>query len=119
MMNLTSLQLFLPAEFIGLIAEFSPFTIPPLIYFLSNICLFRAAEMNNGCLLFEVYFCFGTGMCEFMFSQGLNSALAGRLPLLYLDFKVFNLQQLVLTQLVVALDVVAVGRDGSHLGDLH
>lgn len=53
-----------------------------------------------------------------MFSQGQNSILAACLSLLYLDYKVFNLQQLVLTPHAVELDVVAVGQDGTHLGDL-
>ena len=52
----------------------------------------------------------------------LNSALAGFLSLWYLDHKVFNLHQVVLTQRalgLVGLDVAAVGQDGTHQGDLH
>lgn len=49
-------------------------------------------------------------MWDFFFSQGLNSRLAACLPLLYLDYKVVHLHQLVLTQHAGGSDVVAVGQ---------
>lgn len=57
-------------------------------------------------------------MWEFLLAQGLNSILAGCLPLLYLDYNVFNLPQLVLTLHAVEWDVVVMVQDGTHLGDL-
>lgn len=55
-------------------------------------------------------------MWDFSFSQGLNLILAARLPLLYLDYKVVNLHQLVLTQHAGGSDVVAVGQRRSSSG---
>lgn len=103
-----------------IVAKFSSFTISLQIAFFL-ICLFHTNCSNNKQWLFtsgSLFLFWYRQMWEFVFSQGLNSILAGCLPLLYLDYKVFNLHQLVSTQHVVALDVVAEGQDGAHLGDL-